>query len=356
MANFIPYTLDNMFLWYEGNDKDRATPFNGINFNKPIKQLEANDEKLDTIIFNILNGNEKFEKILTEEIEIENKLQIGTINITFDDNNIYIKNKDDENEIKLETGYLSTKEIELNGLDLTFDGESLNVKSDDNYKNLKINDIYLQNINIADTLISVTTETINDETYYFLDYKASDYDHSVIRSGTFYALKSYYNFGSNDLQDAIVFDDSDDSDTANGFLFYADGEVKNSTLYAGEYKSVGGDIAEFYDADKKYKPGTILEIGGKKEVTEFNGGPLAGVASEIPGQTLNAVNNFRYPVLIALKGRVKVNIIGFAEKGDYIVAYKNGKGIAKKRNKLTSNDQIVGIALENGKNQVLIKV
>ena len=73
-----------------------------------------------------------------------------------------------------------------------------------------------------------------------------------------------------------------DSETANGFLFYADGKVENSTIYTGDVKTVGADVAEFYDADKKYNIGDVLEIGGEKEVTLYNGGPLAGVVSEKP--------------------------------------------------------------------------
>jgi len=57
MANFIPYTIDNMFLWYEGNDPDRATPFNGVNLNEPLKQLVSNDNKIDTTIRQILDGD-----------------------------------------------------------------------------------------------------------------------------------------------------------------------------------------------------------------------------------------------------------------------------------------------------------
>jgi hypothetical protein len=167
-------------------------------------------------------------------------------------------------------------------------------------------------------------------------------------------MNNYYNFGSQDLQDAIVYDDQNDSETANSFLFYADGKVENSTIYTGDVKTVGADIAEFYDADKNYEIGDVLEIGGEREVTLYNGGPLAGVVSEKPGYTLNQNNNFKNPVLIALKGRVKVNIEGKAKKGQYIIAHKNGKG--KAVDKPTSKNQIIGIALEDAESQVLIKV
>jgi len=357
-VKFIPYTQDNMFLWYEGNDPDRATPFNGVNLNLPLRQLELNDEKLDETIQNILSGDLEATKLITVDIEIKNNLKLNTCYIKNSSNDIYFTNENNENNIILNSYSINVSNINLNTGILTYNNSYFSIKdTNGNLQNIETNILKVKEIDYTsvNSKLTVVDEDTGNGHVDYLDFKSDDgYDQSFIRSGSFYAINSYYNFGSKDLQDAIVYDDQDDSETANTFLFYADGKVENSTIMTGDVKTVGADIAEYYNADKKYDTGIILEIGGEKEVTEFNGGPLAGVVSENPGYTLNQNNTFENPVLIALKGRVKVKIIGEAKKGQYIVAYKNGIGKAK--DKVTSKDQVVGIALENGSNEILIKV
>jgi len=360
MANYIPFTTDNMFLWYEGNDPDRATPFNGGNLNEPLKQLEQNDEKLDQVIDDYSKGNLKASHIKTTDLDVDNTLKLNTAYIKNSSDDIFFTNKDNENKIILNIYNTKTTKLKVNGLNADYVTDTLSLTDDDgNYKNLKVEKIDVNEITYRDlpSTLKVQEEKVGEDNVDYLDFKSADgYSKSIMRTGAFYAINSYYNFGSDDLQDAIVFDDDDDSDTANGFLFYADGKVENSTLYAGDFKTVSADIAEYYDADKDYEIGTILEVGGENEVTEFNGGVLAGLVSEKPGFFLNEKNSFKFPALIALKGRVKVKIKGKAKKGDYIIANKNGKGIAKNRSEISANDQIVGVALEDNKDLILIKV
>jgi len=357
-VKFIPYTQDNMFLWYEGNDPDRATPFNGVNLNLPLRQLESNDEKLDETIQNILTGDLEATKLVTTDIEIKNNLKLNTCYIKNSSNDIFFTDKDNKNNITLNSYNIKVSNINLNTGILTYNNSYFSIKdTDGNLQNIETNTLKVKEIDYTtvNSKLTVIDEDTGNGHVDYLDFKSDDgYDKSFIRSGGFYAINSYYNFGSKDLQDAIVFDDQDDSETANTFLFYADGKVENSTIMTGDVKTVGADIAEYYDADKNYEPGTVLEIGGEKEVTEYNGGPLAGIVSENPGYILNQNNNFENKILIALKGRVRVNIEGEAKKGQYIIAYKNGKGIAK--DKITTKDKLLGIALENGKNKILIKV
>jgi hypothetical protein len=358
MANYIPYTIDNVFLWYEGNDPDRATPFNGINLNAPIKQLVQNDEKIDATIKQILDGGIKATHLRTVDLDVDNTILLNTMYIKNSANNMFLTDKNNENTISIHSYKVDVNTIRLNGLNINYNTDTLELTDDNgNFKNIQVNNIKLNKINFQDikSRIDVIEETVGEEDVDYLDFLSDKgYSQSFIRTGAFYAINNYYNFGSNDLQDAIVYDDQNDSETTNGFLFYADGKVENSTIYTGDVKTVGADVAEFYDADKKYNIGDVLEIGGEKEVTLYNGGPLAGVVSEKPGYTLNQNNSFENPVLIALKGRVKVNIDGKAKKGQYIIAYKNGKG--KAVDKPSTNDQVIGIALEDAENQVLIKV
>jgi len=99
---------------------------------------------------------------------------------------------------------------------------------------------------------------------------------------------------------------------------YSNG-VLNATATAAYY----ADLAERYEADAVYEPGTVLVIGGKKEVTvttTFADTRVAGVVSKNPAYLMNkdAGNDETHPA-IALKGRVPCKVTGYVKKGDLIV-------------------------------------
>jgi len=82
------------------------------------------------------------------------------------------------------------------------------------------------------------------------------------------------------------------------------------------------DLAEIYETDKLYDVGTVVIVGGKKEVTEcFAGKRALGVISDRPAFLMNSQAKGQ-PV--ALKGRVKVKVVGSIKKGDELVAGNDG--------------------------------
>jgi hypothetical protein len=92
--------------------------------------------------------------------------------------------------------------------------------------------------------------------------------------------------------------------------------LATSSLYA--------DLAERYAADAEYEPGTVVVIGGEKEVTisTFAGDTaVAGIVSTNPALMMNseAGNDKTHPY-IALKGRVPCKIYGPVKKGDFMIA------------------------------------
>lgn len=92
--------------------------------------------------------------------------------------------------------------------------------------------------------------------------------------------------------------------------------IASSALYA--------DLAERYEADAVYEPGTVLMHGGEKEVTIANlhaTTAVAGIVSKNPAYMMNseAGSDETHPY-IALKGRVPCKIIGPVNKGDILVA------------------------------------
>jgi hypothetical protein len=91
--------------------------------------------------------------------------------------------------------------------------------------------------------------------------------------------------------------------------------IASSALYA--------DLAERYAADKVYEYGTVLVIGGDKEVTvtdKYADTRVAGIVSKNPAYMMNseAGTDETHPY-IALKGRVLCKVVGSINKGDLLV-------------------------------------
>ena len=104
----------------------------------------------------------------------------------------------------------------------------------------------------------------------------------------------------------------------NSSFNYTNG-VLNATATAAYY----ADLAERYEADAIYEPGTVLVIGGLKEVTtttKFADTRVAGIVSTNPAYLMNkdAGNDETHPA-IALKGRVLCKVHGYIERGDLLV-------------------------------------
>jgi hypothetical protein len=83
------------------------------------------------------------------------------------------------------------------------------------------------------------------------------------------------------------------------------------------------DLAEKYLTDTEYEVGTVLSVGGEKEVTACNWSQRAiGVVSENPAFKMNS--ELEGGTYVALKGRVPVKVIGRIKKGDELIAANNG--------------------------------
>jgi hypothetical protein len=80
------------------------------------------------------------------------------------------------------------------------------------------------------------------------------------------------------------------------------------------------DLAEYYEGDKDYEPGTVLVFGGEKEITEtiqMNDTRLAGVVTTNPAYVMNQ-DQQGIKVCLALAGRVPCKVIGRVKKGDML--------------------------------------
>jgi len=130
---------------------------------------------------------------------------------------------------------------------------------------------------------------------------------------------------------------------ANITIDRANGNVTITSTGSGN--SSGADLAEYYQADAKYEPGTVLMFGGDKEVTlsEDATTRVAGVVSTNPAYAMNS-GCPDIVVAIALQGRVPCKVQGTVRKGDMMISAGNGYGAACSEPRL---GQIIGKALEN---------
>jgi hypothetical protein len=117
-------------------------------------------------------------------------------------------------------------------------------------------------------------------------------------------------------------------------------------MYGTAQYSQFADLAEKYQADAQYEPGTVLEFGGDKEVTIAEDGTrrVAGVVSTNPGHLMNNGLVGENVVELALTGRVPCKVRGKVRKGDMMVSAGSGFARAEYSPVLGS---VIGKALEN---------
>ena len=110
------------------------------------------------------------------------------------------------------------------------------------------------------------------------------------------------------------------------------------------------DLAERFEADVPMVPGTVVEIGGIKEITsavQALSEKVFGVISTAAGFLMNgsAGNDQTHPP-VAVQGRVPVRVIGTVKKGDRLVSAGNGLARAATPGEATAFN-VIGRALED---------
>jgi len=128
-----------------------------------------------------------------------------------------------------------------------------------------------------------------------------------------------------------------------------------TTVYAEATSAQYADLAEKYEADADYEPGTVLHFGGDKEVTECDQDhctKVAGVVSTSPAYRMNDGLEAEHTAMVALVGRVPCKVQGPVAKGDIMVSAGNGKARAEADPKVGA---VIGKALEdfNGEEGVI---
>ena len=126
------------------------------------------------------------------------------------------------------------------------------------------------------------------------------------------------------------------------------GDVFATTFNGVATSAQYADLAEVYEADAEYEPGTVLVIGGDKEVTvtdEAGSYKVIGVVSTNPAYLMNSEAD---GVAVALRGRVPCKVIGNVNKGDVLVASDTpGYAMVGAISHTLSPLQIIGRSLES---------
>jgi hypothetical protein len=104
------------------------------------------------------------------------------------------------------------------------------------------------------------------------------------------------------------------------------------------------DLAERFESDACYEPGTVVEIGGSKEITAVKyelSEDVFGVISDSAAYLMNSAagDDTTHPP-VAVSGRVLVKVIGKVLKGQRLVSAGNGFARAAKDGEATSFNTI----------------
>ena len=157
------------------------------------------------------------------------------------------------------------------------------------------------NVTITGEILGATTDNLQEGTtnVYYTDARTKNVLTSMT-TGLFPSQDNTYDIGSNAFQ--------------------------WRTIYGHTVEATYADLAERYEADAEYEPGTVVVFDGDKEITTTDveaDYKVAGVISTDPGLKMNsnAGEDSTHPY-VALKGRVPCKIIGPVKKGDLIVTSK----------------------------------
>lgn len=119
-------------------------------------------------------------------------------------------------------------------------------------------------------------------------------------------------------------------------------DIRCNVLHGTATQANYADLAEKYLTDIQYDIGTVVMVGGEKEVTAAQSGRRAiGVVSENPAYMMNS--ELEGGTYIALKGRVPVKVYGMVKKGAELEAGANGVAVVAD----PESTKVFAIALEN---------
>ena len=121
-------------------------------------------------------------------------------------------------------------------------------------------------------------------------------------------------------------------------------------VFATATTALYADVAERFAADELLEPGTVVELGGSKEITRSQqdlSENVFGVISTRPAYTMNggAGEDDTHPP-VAMTGRVPVKAVGIIRRGDRLVSAGSGVARAAQPGEATAFN-VIGRSLED---------
>lgn len=121
-------------------------------------------------------------------------------------------------------------------------------------------------------------------------------------------------------------------------------------VFATATTALYADVAERFEADELLEPGTVVELGGTKEITRARrdlSENVFGVISTRPAYMMNggAGEDDTHPP-VAMTGRVPVQVVGTIRKGDRLVSAGNGLARSAQPGEATAFN-VIGRALND---------
>ncbi len=114
----------------------------------------------------------------------------------------------------------------------------------------------------------------------------------------------------------------------------------------GQMRATFADLAEKYLADAVYGPGTVVIFGGQNEITvteKYADTRVAGAISSNPAYVMNSESE---GLVVALRGRIPLKVVGKVNKGDLLVT-SNIPGFAQAALGNFSSNAVFAKSLEN---------
>ena len=121
-----------------------------------------------------------------------------------------------------------------------------------------------------------------------------------------------------DLSDTGIFTSTNTASRA--VLRDGSGNFAAGTITATATQAQYADLAEKYETDQEYEPGTVVVLGGEAEAKacdEEGTHKILGVISTDPAYMMNSEAKGQY---VALTGRVPCKVVGKVDKGDILIA------------------------------------
>lgn len=280
------------------------------------------------------------------------------------------------------TNFTQTHDIQVNGnvevigeiTSVTFTANTVNAIDVTVDKNLVSNTGYfISSVQVDGSMTVNETFTSNNVTVQsnlVVDLNSQTYNMAILGNATVGANLSSRKITVSNIANIGALNVSGDTsltgDTTLGNL-YVEGEVGvvTSMISTGDVGALGeitgnwrltsgsklqstfSDLAEYYAADQRIEPATVVEFGGTHEVRICNSVSstrVAGVISTDPAYAMNANLTTVFSVALALQGRVPTKVVGPIQKGDMMVSAGNGHAMASASPQIGT---IIGKSLEN---------